>query len=108
MMVRTLDRRTFLSRVALGGAAAALPLGCGPAAGLTLDENAGREKLYLSACESRTAHEQLVQELVARLDGADARISPEAHARNVEQVKAMACPVCGCQLGASQPYPTRF
>lgn len=96
-----LDRRSFLGGLALAMAA-------GPAAALTIDENDARERLYLSACESRTAHEQLVAELVAQLDGNTQDVSPELHAQNIERVKAMSCPVCGCKLGAIQPYPTRF
>lgn len=105
MMSRALDRRRFLARLALAGAALAVAR---PAAALTLEENAPRERLLLSACESRTAHDQLIQELVAQLDGNASDVSPEAHAQNIERVKAMSCPVCGCALGAIQPYPARF
>lgn len=96
-----LDRRGFLTGLAFG-------LAAGPAAALTVDENAARERLYLSACETRTAHEQLIEELAAQLDGDSQPVSPEIHAQNIERVKAMSCPVCGCKLGAIQPYPTRF
>jgi hypothetical protein len=100
-MIRTFDRRTFLT-----GLAAALA--ASPALALTVDENAPRERLYLSACESRTAHDQLIQELVAQLEGGARDVAPDTRAQNIERVKAMNCPVCGCALGAIQPYPTRF
>lgn len=100
-MIRALDRRTFLAGLA---ATLAAP----PALALTVDENAPRERLYLSACESRAAHDQLIQELAAELDGKTKTVSAETHAQNLERVKAMNCPVCGCALGAIQPYPARF
>lgn len=108
-MVPHFNRRMFLGRLAASAAGAALlPFAWQPAAALTLDENSARERVYLAACESRTAHERLIDEMVAQLDAADPQITPETRARNVERVKATSCPVCGCQLGAIQPYPTRF
>jgi hypothetical protein len=100
-MIRVFDRRRFLSGLA---AALAAP----PALALTVDENAPRERLYLSACESRTAHDRLIRELVAQLEGDARDVAPQTHAQNIERVKAMSCPVCGCALGAIQPYPGRF
>ena len=91
-MTRCLDRRRFLYTTALTGIAAALWIR--PASALRLEENEPTERLYLAACEARTAHDQLIQELVAELEGQEGR------EKAAEMVRAMACPVCGCKLGA--------
>ena len=94
-------RRKFL----LGSAS--LLLAAGPAAALSIEENAPRERLYLAACETRSEHERLIDRLVAELDGQQP-VSAEAHAANVEKVKAQRCPTCGCALGSPQPFDGKF
>lgn len=59
---------------------------------LRLEENAVKERLYLSACGERSAHDQLVRDLIAQLEG------QQGHAQALETVKTMSCPVCGCRL----------
>ena len=100
-MRQPLNRREFL----LG--TASLMLAAGPAAALSLDENAPRERLYLAACEARSQHDALITELVARIEDGQT-VTPETHAATVEKVKAQPCPTCGCALGSPDPYPGRF
>ena len=100
-MRQPLYRREFL----LGSAS--LLLAAGPAAALTLDENAPRERLYLSACETRNTHDAVVQQLVAELETGQT-VTPELHAATVEKVKAQRCPACGCALGSVEPYTGKF
>jgi hypothetical protein len=95
------SRREFL----LGSAS--LMLAAGPAAALSLDENAPRERLYLAACEARSEHDALIEKLVADMEGNQA-VTPEAHAAAIEKVKALPCPTCGCALGSLEPYTGKF
>lgn len=95
------SRREFL----LGSAG--LTLAGGPAAALSLEENAPRERLYLAACEARSEHDALIDRLVAELDGQQP-VPAETHAANVEKVKALRCPTCGCALGSLEPYTGKF
>ncbi len=84
-------RRRFLAATALSGAAALLTPRI--AASLQLIEgDAARERLYLQACEARSIHEQLAEQVRAQLRGQDERARAEAI------VRAMKCPFCGCAL----------
>ncbi len=94
-------RRTFLL------ATASTALLARPAVSLTLEENAVLEERYLASCETRNTHDETIREIVAQLEGKGA-VTAETHALIVERVKAMNCPLCGCVLGAIDPYPTRF
>lgn len=85
-----IDRRRFLGGTALVAVAAlALP---GRALALRMEENDAAERLYLSACESRLTHDQVVRDLIAQLEG------QEGHDKAVAIVASMACPLCGCSL----------
>jgi len=95
------SRRSFLI------ASAGLAVLARPAAALTLEENAPLEERYLAACETRGAHDEAIREIVAQLEG-KTEVSAETHAAIVERVKAMNCPLCGCMLGAIDPYPAKF
>ncbi len=94
-------RRTFLL------ASAGTALLARSAAALTLEENTVLEERYLAACETRNTHDETIREIVAQLEG-EGPVTAETHALIVERVKAMNCPLCGCALGAIDPYPTRF
>lgn len=91
-------RRQMMATTALTGAAA---LGLWPVRALALraEEDEVAERLYLSACEQRDAHEQLVQDLIAQLEG------QEGHEKAVEMVSVMKCPVCGCRLADTGALP---
>jgi len=84
-------RRWFLATTALSGAAA---LGLSPRAALALrmEEDEVSERLYISACEARREHDQVVRDLIAALEGEQ---GPEKAA---EMVRLMSCPYCGCSL----------
>lgn len=87
-----ISRRFFLATTALAGAA----FGLSPrrAAALRAEEDIVRERLYLSACEARAAHDDVIQELIAELEGQEGR------EKAVEIVRSMNCPHCGCALNA--------
>lgn len=85
------SRRQFLATTALAGVGAAL-VAPRPARALRLEEDIVAERLYFSACEARSAHDQLAQKLIAELE------TQEGHDKAVEIVQAMKCPVCGCRL----------
>ncbi len=95
------SRREFL----LGSAS--LMLAAGPAAALSLEENAPRERLYLAACESHGEHERIIRELVAQLE-CNEEVTPEVHAAAVARIMAMNCPTCGCALSTAEPYTGKF
>ena len=95
------SRRDFL----LGSAS--LLLAAGPAAALSTEENALRERLYLAACEIRSEHEAMIEKIMAELE-AGKTVTPEVHAANLEKVKAQRCPTCGCALGSPDPYSGKF
>jgi len=78
-----------------------------PAAALRLEDDPVLEERYFAACETRSAHDEVVREIVAQLEG-KVEVTPETRAALVERVKAMNCPLCGCALGAIDPHPTRF
>jgi hypothetical protein len=90
--MRHITRRRLLVTTALAGAAAMFGLSPRRALALRIEEDEVRERLYLSACEERAAHDQLVRELIAELEG------QKGHEQAVETVKTMVCPLCGCQL----------
>jgi len=78
-------------------AAALAPLA--PARALRIEEESDtpRVRAMLSACETRDAHAQLIADLIADLEGTQGR------EKAAESVRAMACPLCGCRLGARIP-----
>jgi hypothetical protein len=77
------------------------------AAALRIEDDPAAEARYLAACETRNTHDQVIRDLVAKLDG-DNEVTPEARAQTIERVKAMSCPLCGCALGAIDPHPAKF
>jgi len=100
-MRRPLPRRAFL----LGTASTLLMVRS--AAALRIEDDPAAEARYLAACETRNTHDQVIRDLVAKLDG-DNEVTPEARAQTIERVKAMNCPLCGCSLGAIEPHPAKF
>jgi hypothetical protein len=88
-----MTRRDLLVTTLLGGAAAAA--GPSPARAFRIEEDELKEQLYLSACEQQDAHDEIVRDLIAQLEG------KEGHDRAVETVRAMSCPVCGCRLASA-------
>lgn len=90
--MKALTRRNLLITTALAGVAAACGLWPTRALALRLEEDEVKERLFLAACEERTAHDQLVRDLIAQLEG------QQSHDQAVEAVKAMSCPICGCRL----------
>jgi len=88
-------RRELLVTTMLGGAAAATLLRPSAARAFRIEEDEVRERLYLSACEQQDAHDQIVRDLIAQLEG------KEGHDKAVETVRSMSCPVCGCRLSAA-------
>jgi hypothetical protein len=88
-----MTRRDLLMTTMLAGAAAAA--GSSSARAFRIEEDDVKEQLYLSACEQRDAHDQIVRDLIAQLEG------KEGHDKAVETVRAMTCPVCGCRLAAA-------
>jgi hypothetical protein len=90
--MKALTRRDLLITTALAGAAAACGLWPRHALALRIEEDEVKERLYLTACEERAAHDQLVRDLIAQLEG------QQSHEQAVEAVKAMSCPICGCRL----------
>ena len=98
----TIARRRFLATSALAGfGVAALALMPGRTYAIRLEEgDALRQSLLQEACETRTAHEKIVRELIAELSGQEGGgTEGEAKARAI--VARMACPFCGCQLVAA-------
>lgn len=93
-----LARRRFLASTALAGfGALSLALAPRQAGAIRIEEgDAVRESLLREACETRSAHERLIKELIAdrvREDG-----GPDAEAKAVAAVEQMSCPICGCRL----------
>ena len=91
------DRRTLLQ---LGGFTLAAAFVPGRARALRVEEmDVPRQRLLLAACETRTAHEKVVADLMRQIEGTGA---DEEQART--RVAAMNCPFCGCNLAAvTQP-----
>lgn len=97
-MIQLWTRRRLLGATALTGAAALVA--ARPAQALRAEENPVAERLYLSACESRAAHDELVQELIAQIEGQEGR------EKAVAAVRDMRCPTCGCSLALfTEPLP---
>lgn len=94
-------RRTFLLATASTVALAR------PAAALRIEDDPVLEERYLASCETRNTHDETVREIVAQLEG-KGPVTPQDHEALVDKVKAMNCPLCGCALGAIDPYPARF
>ncbi len=91
--MKALTRRNLLITTALAGAAATVGLWPRRALALRVEEDEVTERLYLAACEERSAHDQLVRDLIAQLEGQQGR------EQALETVKTMNCPICGCRLG---------
>jgi hypothetical protein len=86
------NTRRHLLRSVLG--LAAVPAVVAPAAALRIEDmDAPRQRLLLSACETRTAHQQQFDVLVAELEGRGV-----AEKQAVEMAAASNCPFCGCSL----------
>ena len=87
------DRRTLLQ---LGGFTLAAALVPGSARALRVEEmDVPRQRLLMAACETRSAHEKVVADLMRQIEGTGAN---EEQART--RVAAMNCPFCGCNLAA--------
>ncbi len=87
------DRRTLLQ---LGGFALAAAFVPGRARALRVEEmDVPRQRLLIAACETRTAHQKVVEDLLRQIEGSGAS---EEQARM--RVAAMSCPFCGCNLAA--------
>lgn len=99
-------RKVVTKRAFLFGTASTLLL-AGSAAAIRLEDNAVIEGRYFAACEAPNAHEQMIRDLIARLECND-EVTPEVYAAAVARIKATNCPTCGCQLSAIDPYPARF
>lgn len=88
------ERRKFLAFAA--GAASIASLLPRPASALRVEDlDVPRQRLMIQACETRTAHEQLLAELTAEIEG---RGAPPQDAR--AQAAQSDCPFCGCRLAA--------
>jgi uncharacterized protein (DUF1778 family) len=88
-------RRAFLTCAAVAAAAGVIA----PRQALALrveDLDAPRQRLILEACETRNAHQRVLADLMAELEG---RGVGEAQAR--ETAQQMNCPFCGCGLAAA-------
>ncbi len=96
-----LDRRSLLPALA-----ASLALGAAAPAARALriveEEDTPRVRALLEACEARSAHERLVRELVAELEGRG-----ETRDAAIEAVRDRACPLCGCSLALQLPDAAR-
>ena len=88
-------RRAFLSCAAVAATAGLIA----PRQALALrveDLDAPRQRLILEACETRNAHQRVLADLMAELEG---RGVAQAQAR--ETAEQMNCPFCGCGLAAA-------
>jgi hypothetical protein len=86
------NTRRHLLRSVLG--LAAVPAVVAPAVALRIEEmDVPRQRLLLSACETRSAHQQQFDALVAELEGRGV-----AETQAVEIAKGSNCPFCGCSL----------
>jgi hypothetical protein len=87
------NSRRQLLRAALGFAA--VPALVPAASALRVEDmDAPRQRLIVSACETRTAHRVQIDALIADLEGRG--VAP-TQARDVAM--ASDCPFCGCALG---------
>ncbi|MCZ8312105.1 MAG: hypothetical protein ACK5U4_01695 [Rhodospirillales bacterium] len=88
-------RRAFLSCAAVAATAGLVA----PRQALALrveDLDVPRQRLILDACETRNAHQRVLADLMAELEG---RGVGEVQAR--ETAQQMNCPFCGCGLAAA-------
>ena len=86
------NTRRHMLRCVLG--LAFVPSVVAPAAALRIEEmDVPRQRLLLSACETRSAHQQQFDALVAELEGRGL-----AETQAVEIAKGSNCPFCGCSL----------
>jgi hypothetical protein len=95
-----MSRRLAL-RVLLAGSAA-LAASAYPSASrafriVDAEETSPAVQSLIGACETRNAHERLVAELLAELEG------EQGPAAAAEALRGMACPLCGCGLGPALP-----
>ena len=89
------NTRRHLLRSVLG--LAAVPAVVAPAAALRIVEmDVPRQRLLLSACETRSVHQQQFAALVAELEGRGV-----AEQQAMEIAKGSACPFCGFSLDLS-------
>jgi hypothetical protein len=87
------NSRRQLFRAALG--LAAIPAMAPVASALRVEDmDAPRQRLIVTACETRNAHMAQINELIADLEG---RGLAQTQARDVAM--ASDCPFCGCALG---------
>ena len=97
-----LNRRRFAGMGALAGLAALVGRSR-PAGAIRIeDANENTQALYMAACETQAAHQQLIQELTAQLETQEGREKAQAI------VAAMNCPYCGCKLSQLSPYDAKF
>ncbi len=86
------NTRRHLLRSVLG--LAAVPAVMAPAAALTIEDmDVPRQRLLLSACETRNVHQQQFDALVSELEGRGV-----AEKQALEIAGASNCPFCGCSL----------
>lgn len=90
-----ITRRFFLGTTALVGAGAVLGMSPRHALALRAEEDEARERLYVAACEARSAHDEVIRDLIAELE------AQEGRDKAIEIVRSMKCPYCGCALGPS-------
>ena len=93
------SRRKMLKVVLAGAAAAALPSGAMAFRVVDEDEASPRVQSLFGACETRNAHERLVAELLADLEG------EQGAERAALTVRGLSCPFCGCGLAQALPEP---
>jgi len=63
------------------------------------DGESPRARALLSACETRSAHEQQLADLIAQLEGVQGRD------KAVETASTSLCPLCGCRLSQASIEP---
>jgi len=88
-------RRTLLAGLA---ATVAVP---GTASALRIEEmDVPRQRLILGACETRSAHERVLADIIRQIEGQG---TPPETAQ--AQARTMNCPFCGCGLAAFATLP---
>jgi hypothetical protein len=83
-------------------AAPAAALAASPAAfafRIVEEEATPRVQALIGACETRNAHERMVAQFLAELDGE----AGTGDAAAIDRVREMTCPFCGCGLAATRP-----
>ena len=89
----------------LGAAGSVATLAVSPAAlafRIVEEDATPRAQALIGACETRNAHERMVAQPLADLDG-DGDGAARGDAAAAERVRAMTCPFCGCGLGMALP-----